>query len=112
MPQQRRFVPDRLPEAAAPNLPDDRRAAVLPDHDLDDWGTYRELDFLDLDLTGRTAPSVELEGCHLKGSDLSGSALEIVMLMLCVVAHRAILSDRRISSPRMAESSDRDQREA
>src|SRR5947207_135501 len=73
MPQQRRFVPDRLPEATAPNLPDDRRAAVLPDHDLDDEGTYRDMDFLDLDLTGRTARSVELEGCHLKATDLSGS---------------------------------------
>src|SRR5213078_4095027 len=85
MPQQRRFVPDRLPAAAPPNLPDDRRPAVLPDHDLDDWGTYRELDFLDLDLTGRTAPSVELEGCHLKGSDLSGSALYKAALVDCLV---------------------------
>ena len=110
MPQQRRFVPDRLPEAAAPNLPDDRRAAVLPDHDLDDEGTYRDMDFLDLDLTGRTARSVELEGCHLKATDLSGSALDKAVFVDCLIencnlanvrANGATLRRVRLSVARM-----------
>src|SRR5437660_10314884 len=81
---QRRFVPDRLPEASPPSLPAQRQAAVLPDHDLDDEGTYRGLDFLDLEMTGREARSVELDGCHLKGTDLSGSVLDKAAFVDCL----------------------------
>ena len=69
---QRRYTPDRLPEATPPNLPATLRTAVLPDHDLDDEGTYRGLDFVDLDLSERRAPSVEFDGCHFTGTGLGG----------------------------------------
>jgi uncharacterized protein YjbI with pentapeptide repeats len=72
----RRFVPDRLPEAAPPNLPDTRQPATLPDYDIEPEATYRDLDFVDLELTGRVAESVECHGCHFKGTDLGDGVLE------------------------------------
>jgi uncharacterized protein YjbI with pentapeptide repeats len=72
----RRFVPARLPEATPPNLPSPRSAAVLPDHDPEDEARFRGLDYVDLDLTGRVAGSVEFDGCAFKGSDLGDCVLD------------------------------------
>src|SRR5438034_5900934 len=80
----RRYTPDRLPEASPPDLPTGRRTAVLPDHDIDDEGTYRGLDFVDLDLTERAAPSVEFDGCHFTGTDLGGSELDKAAMVDCL----------------------------
>jgi uncharacterized protein YjbI with pentapeptide repeats len=58
---------------------------VLPADDVEDEATYRGLDFVDLDLTGRVARSVEFEGCHFKGTDLGGSVLDGGGFVDCVV---------------------------
>jgi uncharacterized protein YjbI with pentapeptide repeats len=79
----RRFVPARLPEATPPHLPSPRSAAMLPDHDPEDEARFRGLDFIDLDLTGRVAGSVEFDGCHFKGTDLGDSALDKGALVDC-----------------------------
>jgi len=81
---QRRYTPDRLPEATPPNLPATLRTAVLPDHDLDDEGTYRSLDFVDLDLSERRAPSVEFDGCHFTGTGLGGCELDKAAFVDCL----------------------------
>jgi uncharacterized protein YjbI with pentapeptide repeats len=81
----RRFVPDRLPEASPPQLPPSRQIAVLPDYDVEDEATYRALDFLDLDLTGREAQSVEFDGCHFKGTDLGETVLDKSGFADCLV---------------------------
>ncbi len=81
----RRFVSDRRPEASPPQLPSARQAAVIPDYDVEDEATYRALDFLDLDLTGRVAQSVEFDGCHFKGTDLGESVLDKSGFVDCLV---------------------------
>jgi uncharacterized protein YjbI with pentapeptide repeats len=81
----RRFVPSRLPEAAPPNLPDETRPAVLPDHDPEDEATFQRLAFTVLDLTERTARSVEFDGCRFNGTDLGGSTLDKAAFVDCLV---------------------------
>src|SRR3954471_7141178 len=81
----RRFVPARRPEATPPNLGAGRTLATLPEHDLEVEGSYRGLDFVSLDLSGRTAAAVELDGCRFTGSDLGGSALDKLTMVDCAV---------------------------
>jgi uncharacterized protein YjbI with pentapeptide repeats len=50
--------------------------ATVEDHDLDNEATFRRLGFFDLDLSGRSADSVEFEQCRFKGADLSGTQLD------------------------------------
>jgi uncharacterized protein YjbI with pentapeptide repeats len=81
----RRNTPPRLVEAMPPDLPDTRHPAILPDHDLDDEGTYRGLDYVELDQSGRVAESVELDGCRFTSSDLGGTTLDKSVFVNCVV---------------------------
>src|SRR5947207_2155977 len=74
MPQQRRFVPDRLPEAAAPNLPDDRRAAVLPDHELDDV-VFTGCNLVRADFTNADLSRARFVDCQLTAAQFTHATL-------------------------------------
>ncbi|MGQ0777497.1 MAG: pentapeptide repeat-containing protein [Pseudonocardiales bacterium] len=49
--------------------------AVLPDHDLESDAAHQGLSFADIDLSGRSAQSVEFTQCRFKDVDLSGTTL-------------------------------------
>jgi hypothetical protein len=46
-----------------PRPPSSLDEATVADHDLEDEATYRRLGFFDIDLSGRSADSVEFEQC-------------------------------------------------
>src|SRR5689334_17153810 len=84
--------------------------ATLPDHDLDHEATYRRLGFFDLDLSGRTADSVEFAQCRFKGTDLSGTELDGARFVDCLFegtnlanlrAERSSMLRARLSTLRM-----------
>ena len=81
-----------------PDLPATWRPAVLPDHDIEDEGTYRGLEFVDLDLAGREAASVEFDGCRFQGTDLGGAVLEKAAFAHCVVTGCNLANVRASSS--------------
>lgn len=60
--------------------------ASIDDHDLEDEATYRRLVFAGLDLTGRSAESVEFEQCRFRSNtDLSGTHLARSSLTDCLI---------------------------
>jgi uncharacterized protein YjbI with pentapeptide repeats len=93
-----------------PRQPGSHETAVLPDHDLENEGTYRGLAYTDIDLSGRSAESVELLRCRFVGSDLSGVTLDRAAFADCVMdtgslanlhARRSSLTRTRVSLARM-----------
>jgi uncharacterized protein YjbI with pentapeptide repeats len=56
-----------------------------PEHDLVNDAEYRMLGFLDSDLAGRSATSVELTQCRFTDVDLSGTTLDRAVFTDCVV---------------------------
>jgi uncharacterized protein YjbI with pentapeptide repeats len=74
--------------------------ATIEDHDLVDEATYRRLGFFDLDLTGRSAESVEFEQCRFNNTDLSGTHLTSVGFTDCLV-ERANLANLRVERSSM-----------
>ncbi|GAA3444837.1 hypothetical protein Pve01_56710 [Planomonospora venezuelensis] len=71
-----------MKEPVAPKLPSSLSAARAPEHDLDDDGTYRSLEFRGLDMSSRQAEAADFEGCRFTDTGLSGTEL-----------HRAGFSD-------------------
>lgn len=49
--------------------------AVLPDHELESEAAHKGLSFVDMDLSGRSAESVEFTQCRFKEVNLSGTTL-------------------------------------
>lgn len=60
---------------AAPRLPSSLVVADLPEHDLEDDGTYRGLEFDGGDLTSRQADAVDYEGCRFVATSFAGTRL-------------------------------------
>ena len=68
-----------------PRPPASVELATLPDHDLEDEATFRRLEFSGLDLSGRSAESVEFEQCRFRNADLSGTVLERATFADCLL---------------------------
>jgi uncharacterized protein YjbI with pentapeptide repeats len=83
--RSRAGLPASRREPAQPGLPATIGAATLPEHDLEPEATYRGLGFDDLDLSGRSAESVEFGRCRLRRVDLSGSQLAAPRFTDCLV---------------------------
>ncbi len=64
-----------LKEPMAPKLKGLLSGARLPEHDLVDDGTYRSLEYEDVDLSFRDADTAEFEGCRFLDTRLSGTVL-------------------------------------
>lgn len=62
------------PAPAAPRLPAALEPAILPDHELADEASFQRVAF-EIDLSGRTAASVEFAQCRFPGADMSRSKL-------------------------------------
>ncbi|HUR04820.1 MAG TPA: pentapeptide repeat-containing protein [Nonomuraea sp.] len=65
----------RLKAPAAPKLPSSLAAAQFPEHDLEDDGTYRGLEFKGADLTACRADAADYEGCRFVTTSFSGAHL-------------------------------------
>lgn len=72
-------------DPAKPKPPPALELASLADHDLDNEATYERLGFYDIDLSGRSAESVEFNQCRFRGADLSGAHLDRLGLNDCLV---------------------------
>lgn len=83
-PTRRTSVPPsaRLPQRPRP--PASLELATLPDHDLEDEATLRRLAF-EVDLSGRSAESVEFDQCRFRAADLSGTTLARARLVDCLI---------------------------
>lgn len=69
-----------------PRPPGSVGVASVEDHDLEDEATFRRLEFAGLDLTGRSAESVEFEQCRFRGNtDLSGTHLAGSSMTDCLI---------------------------
>lgn len=66
-------APARL--SRKPIQPTSLNLAVLPAHDLESEAAHRGLSFTELDLSGRSAESVEFTQCRFRDVDLSGTTL-------------------------------------
>jgi uncharacterized protein YjbI with pentapeptide repeats len=77
--QRTRRVPPRLPPTLV--------TASLPRNDLVDDALLRGLRFESLDLSARTARLVDLDGCHLRGTNLAGGTLDKVTVVDSVFDH-------------------------
>ncbi|MER6582816.1 pentapeptide repeat-containing protein [Nonomuraea sp. NPDC001023] len=65
----------RLKAPAAPKLPSSLVVAQLPEHDVEDDGTYRGLEFNGSDLTSREVDAADYEGCRFVVTSFAGSEL-------------------------------------
>ncbi|MEV0616615.1 pentapeptide repeat-containing protein [Nonomuraea sp. NPDC050404] len=76
------MTPARSPQPAkrikAPKLPSPLVTAQFPEHDLEDDGLYRGLEFKAADLTGRDAEAADYEGCRFVTTSFSGTHLRRV----------------------------------
>lgn len=67
-----------------PVQPTSLNLAVLPAHGLESEAAHRDLSFADLDLSGRSAESVEFTQCQFKDVDFSGTTLGRAVFTDCV----------------------------
>ncbi|MEV4183487.1 pentapeptide repeat-containing protein [Streptosporangium canum] len=67
--------PPRPKEPRSPRLTASLTAVELFDHDLEDDGVYRSMEFRGVDLSSRDADAVEFEGCRFVDTRLSGTAM-------------------------------------
>lgn len=67
--------PKRLKEPVAPKMPASLTIARLPEHDLEDDGTYRSMEFKGVDLSSRHADAADFEGCRFVDTRFSGTQL-------------------------------------
>lgn len=58
---------------------------MLPEHDLEDEATYRQLGFAEIDLSGQEADSVEFEQCRFTRTTLAGVVLDQATFTDCLV---------------------------
>jgi uncharacterized protein YjbI with pentapeptide repeats len=86
--QRRGNVTLRVRPPMKPRPPQSVDLAKIEDHDLEDEATFRRLEFAGLDLSGRSAESVEFEQCRFRGNtDLSGTHLGRSSLTDCSIEH-------------------------
>ncbi|NJC73585.1 pentapeptide repeat-containing protein [Planosporangium thailandense] len=83
---------------AKPRPPSSLELAVLPDHRFDHEGTYRRLGYVDADLSGGAAESVEVEQCRFRGTDLSTTTLDRARFTDCLVEHSNLANLRASDS--------------
>lgn len=74
-PVKRRGGPTPARAPKVPKPPPSLEPATVEDHDLEDEGIYQRLGFCDIDLSGRSARSVEFEQCRFRNADLAGTSL-------------------------------------
>jgi uncharacterized protein YjbI with pentapeptide repeats len=67
--------PQRPKEPLAPKVATSLPAAGLLDHDLEDDGVYRSLEFKGVDLSSRDADAVEFEACRFVDTRFSGTKM-------------------------------------
>jgi uncharacterized protein YjbI with pentapeptide repeats len=115
-PIQRRAQPRR------PVPPSELTLATVEDHDLEPESTFKALGFFDIDLSRRTAHSVEFEQCRFRAATLAGCQLTKVRITDCLVENsdwsnlhgdagtieRAKLSDSRMTGLAWADGLLRD----
>jgi uncharacterized protein YjbI with pentapeptide repeats len=71
-----------------PRPPESLDPATVEEHDLEDEATLRRLEFSGIDLSGRSAESVEFAQCRFRGNaDLSGVRLGRSSLTDCLIEH-------------------------
>src|SRR5262249_57609744 len=63
-------------EPVRPRMPAALEPAVPPEHDLADELALRQLEFVDLDLSGRGAASVDITQCRFTRATPAGAILE------------------------------------
>ncbi|RBQ20865.1 pentapeptide repeat-containing protein [Spongiactinospora rosea] len=123
MPERtQRTASQRVREPAAPRLADPLTAARLPEHDLEDDGGYRSLEFRNLDLSARRVEGADFEGCRFVGAKLAGvrmrqGGFSDVELLQCDVSnlkagvsgmHRTLVRGSRLTGTAWTESTFRD----
>jgi uncharacterized protein YjbI with pentapeptide repeats len=78
-----------------PRPPESLGLATIEDHDLEDEATYRRLEFVGMDLSGRSAQSVEFEQCRLRSNvDMGGTTLARAMFTDCLIEHSNVANLR------------------
>jgi uncharacterized protein YjbI with pentapeptide repeats len=82
-----------------PRPPASLELATLPDHDLEDEATLRGLAF-EVDVSGRTAESVEFDQCRFRNADLGGATLARARLVDCLI-ERTNLANMRVDKSSM-----------
>ncbi|MFI0421341.1 pentapeptide repeat-containing protein [Spongiactinospora sp. 9N601] len=117
-----RATSKRMREPAAPRLAASLTVAHLPEHDLEDDGGYRSLEFRNLDLSARRVEGADFEGCRFVGTKLAGGRMRQagfsdVELVQCDVSnlkagvsgmHRARVQDSRMTGTAWTESTFRE----
>ncbi|MCF6475401.1 pentapeptide repeat-containing protein [Nonomuraea sp. MG754425] len=112
----------RLKAPTTPKLPSPLATARLPEHDLQDDGTYRGLEFNGIDLANRQADATDYEGCRFIVTSFAGTYLRQagfadVELEHCDLSnmaargsgmHRALASASRLTGMSWSESTFRD----
>lgn len=83
-PARRASAPSTPRTPQRPRAPASLELATLPDHDLEDEATLRRLAF-EVDLSNRTAESVEFDQCRITSADLSGTTLARARLIDCLI---------------------------
>ncbi len=97
-------APARLPRN--PIRPPSLDLAFLPDHDLESEVAHRGLSFVDIDLSGRSAESVEFTQCRFQNVDLGGTTLGRAVFTDCFFGNSNLANLRaEKSSLRRAELS-------
>ena len=84
----------RLRDPVKPKPPPSLDLATLPDHDLDNESTFERLGFYDIDLSQRSAESVEFTQCRFRGADLSGTQVDRVGLTDCLAENSNLANVR------------------
>jgi uncharacterized protein YjbI with pentapeptide repeats len=70
---------------AKPRPPTSLATATSPEHDLADEATHRRLGFVEIDLTGQEATSVEFEQCLFTRASLASVVLDRATFTDCLV---------------------------
>ena len=83
---------------AAPRIPDRLTPAALPTDDLTDDALLRALSLDRLDLAGRSARLVDIEGCRLTRTSLHACTLEKLTLSDCVLDDCDLANLRTVDS--------------
>jgi hypothetical protein len=66
-------------------MPTTTQAATEADHDLETESTFSALAYMNIDLSGRQADSVEFARCHFKAATLTGSRLTRPRFSDCLI---------------------------
>ncbi len=84
----------RTRDPVKPKPPPVLDLATLPEHDLDNEATFDRLGFYDVDMSQRSADSVEFTQCRLRGADLSGGQLDRLGFTDCLVENSNVANLR------------------